>query len=141
MVHALEESWRVLASQGLLIDIRPFSSRPMVELLSVQAVYQAGRIDDSPGLPTDLAADEAVEEMVRRGFFSRLGRARFSLAYYWETLQDMQAYITERWSDSAHLPEEVLASAHTHLAETREPVRFRVQLDMLIGRYQKRAPG
>jgi hypothetical protein len=137
MVHALEESWRVLAPGGVLIDIRPYSNNPALEILSGQAVYHAGQIDDSLGLPIDLAADHAVQTLVARGAFLKQHEARFPLAYYWHSLLELQTYILEKWADSSHLPEEVLKKAQARVAVARGPIQIRIQREMLIARYQK----
>jgi len=134
MVHALEETWRVLTPGGTLVDIRPYSNNPVVEIHAGQAVYQAGQIDDSPGLPADLAADHAVQTMVDRRAFVQLHETRFPLVYSWSSLDDMRTYITERWEDWANLPDEVLEKAGARIAASREPIRVRVLREMHLAR-------
>ena len=137
MVHALEEIWRVLAPGGTLIDLRPYSNNPAIEILTGRAVYHAGHIDDSLGLPIDLAADQAVQKLVARDAFLKRHEARFELAYYWHTLEDLQTYVLEKWADSSHLPEETLKKAQARVAAARGPIQIRIQREMLIARYRK----
>ena len=70
MVHALLECWRVLETDGILIDLRPFHSNPALEVITVEGIFVPGNVDDSGGAPDDIAADEAIAEMVRRGYFT-----------------------------------------------------------------------
>ncbi len=130
----------MLAPGGALIDIRPYSNNPALEILSGQAVYQAGQIDDSLGLPADLAADQAVQKLVARGAFLKLQEGRFPLAYYWQSLPEFQAYILEKWADSSRLPEEVLLKAQVQVAAARGPIQIRIQREMLLACYQKNNP-
>jgi hypothetical protein len=137
MVHALEESWRVLAPGGALIDIRPYSNNPAIEILSGQTVTLAGQMDDSLGLPIDLAADDAIQKLVAQGTFLKRYEARFPLAFYWHSLQDLQTYILEKWADSSHLPDETFNKAQALVTAARGPIQIRIQREMLIARYRK----
>ena len=67
MVHALTEVRRVLTSGGYLIDLRPFTARPPIEIISGDQVIPAGFVDDSHDVPDYLAANDAVAYMTANG--------------------------------------------------------------------------
>ena len=137
MVHALEESWRVLAPGGQLVDIRPLTSNPPLEVIFNEEISIAGQVDDSVDAPSDIAANEAVKEIVNRGIFLKQQEERFEFAYYWDKLEDMEAYIEDQWSDWVNLPQEVSAKARRLTKDFAGNVQYRVQVDMLISRYKK----
>ena len=137
MVHALNESWRVLRNDGWLIDIRPYSLSPPVEVIIDEAVLIAGPIDSSAGVPDDEASDRAIQEVVENGAYSKSEAGSFKFAYYWDTLEHMKDYIEERWSDSTHLPKRTLDQAARLVSESKSWIQIRIRSDMKIVRYKK----
>ncbi|MDX1616661.1 MAG: hypothetical protein R3300_20300 [Candidatus Promineifilaceae bacterium] len=136
MVHALQEGWRVLAPAGQLIDMRPQSARPTVEVVDERAVVVAGQVDESAGASDYEAADRAMAAMVAQGRFAKQREKRFPFSYYWPTVEQMQAYIEEAWSDFAVLPEQVVQRAR-ELTPGGATVRYRVRETILIADYRK----
>ena len=139
MVHALEESWRVLVPGGQLVDIRPLTCNPPLEVLFDEEISIAGQVDDSADLPDDIAANQAVTEVITRGIYLKQQEERFDYAFYWEKLEDLEAYIEDQWSDWVILPQEVSRKARRLTNEYAKNVRYRIRVDMLISRYGKQA--
>jgi hypothetical protein len=137
MVHALREIWRVLAPGGTLIDLRPLSARWPVEVVVNRQAIVAGLIDDSPGAPLDTAANESLEQAAREGLFSREREGSFKYLWYWDTPDEMKAYLEENWAPDAILPDEVLAEARRLMSKAGEGNRVRVRLHMTISRWRK----
>ena len=72
MVHALDEIRRVLVQDGVLIDLRPLGDKWRVEVFSARETRQTGTMTDLPaGLEDDNAANQAMSEGERRGWFLR----------------------------------------------------------------------
>jgi hypothetical protein len=138
MVHALEECWRVLEPRGWLLDIRPITSRPPVEVIFNGRARLAGQVDDTAGEADDRASNGAIEQLIRRGRLVREQEQHFEYAYYWDTLQQMKAYIDDKWSDSAILGEPVMEKARRLVKTSDGPIRIRVRIEVLITRYRKR---
>jgi len=137
MVHALEESGRVLARNGRIIDIRPVTSYPPIEVITGDGTRLAGRADDSLGLPDDQAANHAVAEALRQGVFFKETEAQFQFMYYWDTLAQMQAYVEERLSDWIILGKTTLQNVSRLLSESSGQVQLRLSLEVLISVYRK----
>jgi hypothetical protein len=137
MGHALQECWRVLKPSGGLLDIRPRVSGPSIEILANDQSKVAGPIDDWADLPDDEAADKAIAEAARRGDFVKEFERTFKIAYYWETIGDMQNYIDVRWSDSVRLPDQTLANVTRLMEEAGDPAQIRILLDLFVARYRK----
>lgn len=138
MVHALEESRRVLARNGRLIDIRPLSSYPPVEVITSNGARLAGRADDSLGIPDDQAANNAIADAVRQGIFFKDADERFEFFYYWDTMEQMQAYIKDRWDDWVILRDTTLQNAAQIISESTGQIQLRITLTILISVYGKR---
>ncbi len=138
MVHALEESRRVLTHNGRLIDIRPLSSYPPVEVITSNGARLAGRADDSLGIPDDQAANNAIADAVRQGIFFKDAEEQFEFFYYWDTVEQMQAYVEDRWEGWVILENTILQNLSRIISESKGRVQLRVSLNMLISVYGKR---
>ena len=137
MVHALREIWRVLAPGGTLIDLRPLSARWPVEVVVNHHATVAGLVDDSPGAPLDTAANESLAQAAREGLFTREQENSFKYLWYWDTPDEMKAYLEENWAPDAILPDEVLAEARRLMSKTGEGGRARIRLHMIISAWRK----
>ena len=128
----------MLVPDGQLIDMRPRTSNPDVELVFKDSLLVAGQIDDS-GAETDYdAADRAIAAVVSYGLFVKQEERRFSFAYYWQTPEQMQAYIEETWGCYGILPPQLVQRAREASPEGR-PVRYRVREAIVIADYRKRS--
>lgn len=137
MVHALKESWRVLKGGGWLVDIRPYSLNPPVEVIVNATAQIAGPIDSSAGIPDDEAADNAIKAVIKEGMYSKREEGGFKFAYYWDTLEQMMDYIEERWSDSNHIPQDTLERAERLTSDQQSAYQMRIRSNLKIRRYKK----
>lgn len=134
MVHALKEAARVLAPGGWLIDMRPLSVDMPLEVAAPSGWQVAGPVDMSPGVPTDLAADGAVQQLVKAGIIKLVSLDRFESAYVWDTYEAMQAYIEDRWSPDVIVPPAVAQRAQV-LASAQPgggPLRIRLVIRLAV---------
>ena len=136
MVHALREIWRVLISGKCLIDLRPRSENLQVEVVAGEQIMFAGVIDESAYLPDDVAADNAVTQVMQEGLFTQKHEARFDYAMYWDSPDEMKAYARERWAKS-RLLEAVVVRSRRFMATSSVSARVRIRRKMMIVRYQK----
>ncbi len=138
MVHALKEVGRVLKIKGKLVDLRPVTCRPTLEIFVAGKAERAGEIDDSPEEPDDLAANAAIREVVATGLFEEEEKCWFEYPYYWRTLEQMTQYFEEKWSQYAILPGDVVQKAQELVKSEAFDSKLRVQRRMLIATYRKR---
>ena len=143
MVHALNEARRVLVSSGSLVDLRPVSCNPPIEILTGSGSIHAGLLDETPGEPDDLAADQAIAGVVRSGAFEAVHSEHFKITNYWETLDGLTVYAAERWTDSAVIPDDVLRRAEAIVAEVEaegdEGISgVRIMREMHMSKYSKK---
>lgn len=135
-MHALEEAWRVLRRGGMLIDIRPVVSRPLVEVLISDVVATAGRIDDTADLDDGIASDKAMAQALEQGWLQAQEQDSFHYAYYWDTPDEMFEYIAGKWSEAV-VPEEVFSQARALTDAGGPGCKLRIRIAMTITRYQK----
>jgi hypothetical protein len=137
MVYALAEVRRVLKEDGVLIDIRPLADRWRVEVVSARGVQQTGRVDDLPEqVQGDIAANEAMSEVEKRGWFHREQETFFPFFYSWDTPSEMEEFIAEDWSDFIGLPEEAKRATRAAWATADADSRVRVRVQVLITRWR-----
>ena len=133
MVHALQETWRVLVSHGILIDVRPISGDAQLEIITHERSESTGIVDMSPGIASDIAADDAINDVIQKGAFKNLEmEERFDVSYYWTTVEEMKAYVDDKWKNDAILSDDVVNKAQTlfnnHRAEAGVRIRFQMKL-------------
>ncbi len=136
MVHALREAQRVLASHGVLIDLRPLLDRWPVELASSAEQQVVGRATDLAGpLSDDAAANAAMARASELGQWVRELQDEFPLFYYWDTPGEMKDYITDEWSDVITVDDTVWRELKSAWATADPDTRVRLRMKMLITRY------
>lgn len=138
MVHALREIHRALAPDGILIDLRPVSDRWPVEIASSQGIRETGRVLDLPiGVADDEAANLAIEEAARNGWFVRDKREFFPFFYSWDSPKEMEEYIEQEWEDFIGLDEGTKQATRSAWASANADARVRVKVKMTITRWKK----
>jgi len=138
MVHALREVHRVLAPNGILIDLRPLDERWPVEIASARETRSVGRLLDSEtALATDQSANQAVEQVAREKLFAKEKEEFFSYFYYWDTPNEMQTFINEEWENFNELDEATMQAVRSAWAVADADSRVRLRMKMLITRWKK----
>ena len=137
-MHALEQIERVLRPEGVLYDVRPVAEEWPVEVLVAGDSKVAGYIDSSAKAMDDIAADRALEDVVKRNIFRLEESDSFNYEYLWETPQQMADYFHENWSANATLPGAVVAEAERLAGHEAFDGKIRVRRKMIIGLYSGR---
>ena len=138
MVHALHEVRRVLVSQGTLIDLRPLAGNWPVEVVSGRSAQEAGHVSDLPSaLEDDAAANQAIAESASQGLFRRQSEESFPFHYYWDSPNDMKAFVEEEWQGFACVTDEVWKAVRSLWISEGAQARVRVRVNMLISRWEK----
>lgn len=91
MVHALEEAWRVLRPDGLLIDLRPAMVHRDVGVTGAQGFRKLGVMRERFG--DDIVANRAVSSVLRRGMFRRSRRDRVPCIREMDTIDDFSGWL------------------------------------------------
>jgi hypothetical protein len=139
MVHALKEAWRVLTPRGIMIDVRPLSVDTPLHIIFKARNEFAGFMDLSPGIEHDIAADRAVEEVLKNEMYKEIIEERFELAYYWKTVKGMVADIRKRWKDDVNIDENLIQHAYELFRKHRPVAQVRLLLQMKLVKYEKQS--
>jgi hypothetical protein len=137
MVHALSEIRRVLAPDGILIDLRPTFDRWPIEVVSAREIRETGRMQDFPlGLADDEAANRAIAQASQNGWFSRDREEIFSYYYSWDTPSEMEDWIATEWNDFISIDEETKRATRSAWALGDADTQVRVSVKMFITRWK-----
>lgn len=137
MVHALDEIRRVLAPNGVLIDLRPISDQWRVEVFSAREIRETGIIKDtSSALADDRAADKAISTAESNGWFRLESQIFFPFHYVWDTASEMETWITEEW-EYYELDEATKRATRSAWALGDADSQVRVNVKMLISKWIK----
>ena len=137
MVHALEEMRRVLAPDGILIDIRPLADRWRIGVESARERRETGRVDDLPlQVNGDVASNQAMQEVEARGWFRREQEELFPFFYSWDTPSEMEEFIAEDWSDFIQLSDAAKKKTRFAWASADADAHVRVNVQILITRWK-----
>ena len=138
MVHALEEIRRVLAPDGILIDFRPLADNWRVEVVSLREIKRTGRVEDLPEQTNgDLAANAAMQEVEKRGWFKREQDELFAFVYSWDTPSEMEEFVNEDWGDFIELAEDTKRATRAAWAVADGDSRVRIKMNIWIARWKK----
>jgi hypothetical protein len=132
MVHPLKEAYRVLISQGIMLDVRPLSVDVPLEVIYDGGRESAGMLDMSPDVELDVAADRAIEVVLGDGLYKESFTEVFDFAYYWKTINDMEEDLQEFWKDDVNVPDGVLQQAYILFKKRRPQSQIRVGLQMKL---------
>lgn len=137
MVHALSEIRRILVTGGILIDLRPLQDRWKVEVVSARQSYETGNL---PGLPTpmedDRAANRALAQAAREGWFLREREESFLYEYSWDTPSEMEEWIEQEWEHLLVLDEETKTATRSAWARSDADARVCLKVHLSISRWK-----
>ncbi len=137
-MHALEEVRRVLAPDGILIDLRPLADNWRVEVVSSREVKRTGRVEDLPVQTNgDVAANAAIQEAEKRGWFKREQDELFPYFYSWDTPSEMEEFVDDDWSDFVGMESDTRRATRSAWAVADGDSRVRVRVEILIARWIK----
>jgi hypothetical protein len=137
MVHALKEAWRVLSLHGTMIDVRPLSVVVPLEVIDEAGHQVAGDVDMTPDLKYDIAADQAIDVVIKDGIFTQSTFETFDYIYYWKTYHGMIVDFKERWEGEIIVAKEVLDKAQDLYKQKYPHARLRLLMRMMLGMYEK----
>lgn len=137
MVHALSEIRRVLAPNGILIDLRPILDHWAIEVVSARGTRGTGNIKDlPPGIADDEAANRSIGQAEQDGWFTHQDKASFPFVYSWDTPSEMEEWIEEEWEDFIELDEETKQATRSAWASADADARVQVKVKMLITKWR-----
>lgn len=134
MVHALEETHRVLREGGSFIDLRPAANNRRVELDVSGARFHIGEIDSSATFADHWAADAALETLREQGLIAPMHDAQFLVTTDLDSVADLRAHAaTLRRSVMAkELPDRI----ESLIAGEAQDILIHTRREMVIRRYR-----
>ena len=138
MVHALSEIRRVLAPNGILIDLRPMSEGRTVEVISARGTQEMGIATVLPcEMDDNDAANQAIATAESNGWFIHEQEEFFPIYYVWDTPKEMEEYIDTEWNGFIELDNKVKHATRSAWVLGDGDTRVRVRVKMLITKWRK----
>jgi hypothetical protein len=107
MVHALQRAHSLLCPNSLLIAIHNLSVPHLIEVRSLEAVVKVGWAADSTDFESELAAFNALSQVVADGLFTIEDEQDFDYNIHVDSVQEMQKWLADWW-EAAVVPENIL---------------------------------
>ena len=137
MVHALKDIRRVLAADGILIDLRPLTDEIPIEVVSAGESHRAGVVEQMPeDRLNDEAANRATEEAGTKRWFVKEAEKFFILHYTWTSPKEMQAYAKAEWSNYISIDEGTWQDVHSVWSAAVGDAHVRIPFTILIARWK-----
>jgi len=134
MVHALNEAWRVLRQDGILIDLRPLHANITLEAVTgEQSILLTRYTREIPDI-NDRAADTAMALAVDENRFQFKDSATFEYVKFYDSGEDLLEYNANRHSPIVH-PDDVVRQIK--LADSNPDMTLRVGNQMLLKTYRR----
>jgi len=110
MVHALRRAHRMLAADGLVVDLHPTAAESAIEV----GAEVTGFVAAGDAIERHAAADSALAAVLESGLFLVDQVAAFTFYTYADTIEELREYIEENWRD-ARLDDPTVARARKAL--------------------------
>jgi len=135
MVHALQEARRILADQGVLVDVRPVVSPIVLDVvIASQSVWTRDIAIFSS--PEDIAAaDSAVQHSLSLNWFSYDKNISFDFDIYCDTAAELDTYVNARKLRGEEIPYDDLEA---RLREFEPDSRLRCRRRWMLSTYRKK---
>ena len=138
MVHALEETQRVLKNGGSFIDLRPATQNRTVALELSSTQLHIGEIDSSTTFSDHIAADTALKRLMEQGLIALEHDAVFEVTTDLDSVEDLRIHAgTLRRSI---LADELLQRIESLIEGEDEDYMIRTRREMVIRRYRSVKP-
>lgn len=95
MVHALEETHRLLKPNGYLLDIHPVAEHSSIEIHRNGKFGLVGHLEVHQWCVDFEQADEALTKIVHSGMFTREQKSMFDTLTYYDTAAEMGISLKE----------------------------------------------
>ncbi len=100
MVHALEKVHTLLAENGRFLDIHPHPDEPEIVVQLDGETHLAGWLHETDDRVEYGQADQALANVVQRGFFHMQQHETFMFHTYADSVVALQDYLAENWQDA-----------------------------------------
>jgi len=129
MVDALRRAHRMLAADGVVVDLHPTAAESAIEV----GAEETGYVEAGDAIERHAAADTALAAVLESGLFVVDQVVAFTFYTYGDTIDELREYIEENWND-ARLDDETVARTRDALRRTpgaRSRTRERVVVTTL----------
>ncbi len=107
MVHALQQTHRILHPNGLLINVHDLPTPHVIEVHSSETVNKVGWLMDREDFENERSAFNALAQVVADRYFILEDERDFGYNIYVDDLNELQEWLAEWWA-TAILPDRII---------------------------------
>lgn len=134
MVHALEETQRVLRPAGKIIDLRPTTRQRVVEVVLGATRLQVGEIDAAASNAGRVAADRALRAAQNACLLRLEHKETFWYMNEMDSLADLRDFAASLQRTT--LPAAVMERVQRLVADEGDDYSIRIPREIAIARYR-----
>ncbi|MGD2159423.1 MAG: hypothetical protein PVG32_21280 [Anaerolineales bacterium] len=123
MVHALQQTYKILQPNGLLINVHDLPIPQVIEVHSPESVHKVGWLMDSEDFDNERAATNALTQVVADGYFDLEDERELMINIYMDDLSELWEWLAEWW-ETAILPERIVQRIEELIHEVGPSVRI-----------------
>ncbi len=139
MVHALEKIHRLLAPDGLLIDLHPTADPPPLEVRRGGEITIAGWLQETDDYVEYAQADSALQASQETGLFELEFSRTFDFLTHAGTLGELTNHLSREWKDAV-IDEQTLGRIEELLLTPEQDREIRIRETGRISRLRARRP-
>lgn len=129
MVHALTETWRVLHTTGILVDLRPRHSNQAIEQITNGQPEMVTCYNDDHRLRNDVAADNAIATAVDSQLFQLVKSVTFTYVRHYDTGTELMDYFLTR-NPPVYQPERIIKKIYRADMDTNTTLRLTHEMQL-----------
>jgi hypothetical protein len=107
MVHALRKTRRLLNPEGILLNIHDVPQPDRIEIHSEGLERYAGMLMSHTDFESQKLADQALDQVVSEGLYSKDDVQTFEYLIHADTLEALQKHMEETW-DTEYIPQNTI---------------------------------
>lgn len=127
MVHALQQTGRILNPDGLLINVHDLPTPHVIAVHLAETASRAGWLMDSEDFENERAAFNALAQVVAESYFFLEDERDFGHNIYADDLNELQEWLADWWT-TAILPDQIIRRLEALIREAGQPAKIALAL-------------
>lgn len=139
MVHALQQTHRILHPKGLLINVHDLPTPQVIEVHTHETVNKVGWLMVSEDFENERSALNALAQVVTDAYFILEDERDFSYNIYVDDLNELQKWLADSWT-TAVLPDRITQRLEELIRDAGQSARIVLALQARMTKLRAALP-